>query len=447
MSFFAIERVKEDIFLLNEWFKFKERGTTLSTEIVAGVTTFITMVYIVIVNPAILSKAGMDFNGVFIATILASIIATFIMGIAANYPIAIAPGMGMTPFFAFGVVMAMGVSWQTALGAVFLSSVIFLVLSFTGFRNALIDAIPGSLKQGISAGIGLFITFIGLQNAKLIVDSPATLVTLGNLAAPMTFLTIIGLLITMILMIYQVRGAIFLGMVVTSVIAYCMGFVTIPQQFFVWPSGLAHTAMQMDIQGVFDGHLYAVVFTFFLVTLFDTTGTMLGIAEQAGLIKNGKFPNIKTALLADAVGSTAGAMLGTSPTSAYVESGAGVAAGGRTGMTAVVVGILFMFALFCAPIAQMLASVPAVTAPALIIVGFLMMDGLRKIDWSDMEEAFPAFLVLFMMPISYSIATGVGIGFIVYPLIKLLRGKGRQVHPIMYVFQILFLIQLGFLSH
>ncbi len=433
--------------IVNNWFKFSERGTNISTEILAGLTTFVTMIYIVIVNPAILSQAGMDFNGVFVATIGATIVATLIMGIFANYPIALAPGMGMNAYFAFGVVIAGGIAWQGALGAVFVSAVIFVLLSLTKFRNTLIDAIPMSLKQGITAGIGLFITFIGLQNSKIIVDSPATLVTMGNLAEPMTFLSIIGLIVTAVLMVYNVKGSLFIGMIVTAVIAYFEGLVVIPESFFSMPTGLEHTMMQMDVESVFSGGLYAIVFTFLIVTLFDTTGTMLGVAEQAGLLKDGKFPKVRGALLADAIGSTVGAMLGTSPTSSYVESGAGVAAGGRTGFTAVVVAILFALTLFCAPIAQMLASVPAVTAPSLIVVGFLMMGGLRKIDWSDMEEAFPAFLVLFLMPISYSIATGIGVGFIVYPLIKVLRGKGSTVHPLMYVFMVLFIIQLGFLHH
>lgn len=433
--------------MLSEWFKFKERNTTLPTEVVAGITTFVTMVYIVIVSPAILSKAGMDFNAVFIATIASSIIATLFMGIAANYPIAIAPGMALIAYFSFGVVVAMGVTWQKALGAVFIASIIFLLLSLTRFRSVLIDAIPFSLKHGITAGIGLFITFIGLQNAKIIVDSPATLVTMGNFHDPMTLLTIIGLTVTLVLLIYEVRGAIFIGMVITFALAYMQGLVAVPERLFVLPSGLEHTAMQLDIRGVFDDDLYSIVFTFFLITLFDTTGTMLGVAEQAGLMKEGKFLNVKAALLADAIGSTVGSVLGTSPTSAYVESGAGVAAGGRTGFTAVVVAFLFVLTLFCGPIAQMLSSVPAVTAPALIIVGFLMMRGLREIDWPNIEEAFPAFLVVLLMPLTYSIATAVGVGFIFYPLLKLLRGKGKEVHPMLYLFQLLFFIQLGFLSH
>lgn len=432
---------------IGEWFKFSERKTNFSTETLAGITTFVTMAYIIIVNPAILSKTGMDFNGVFIATILASMLGTLIMGIFANYPIAIAPGMGMNAYFAFAVVIGMGIAWQQALGTVFIASVIFLLLSFTKFRQALINSIPISLKQGISAGIGLFVTFIGLQSSKIIISSPATLVTLGNLADPTTFLTILGLIITLVLMVNEVKGAIFIGMIVTAILAYAQGLLVMPPSFFSLPTGLDHTFMQMDIAGALNGGLYAIVFTFLIVTLFDTTGTMLGIGAQAGLLKNGEFPNVRSALLADACASTLGAVCGTSPTSSYVESGAGVAAGGRTGFSSVIVAALFALMLFCAPIAQMLASIPAVTSPALIIVGFLMMNGLRAIDWSDMEEGVPAFFTLIMMPLSYSITTGVGIGFIVYPILKICRGKAREVHPLMYLFMVLFIIQLGFMGH
>ena len=432
---------------MNNWFKIKERGSSISTEVIAGFTTFITMVYIAIVNPAILSKTGMDFNGVFIATIIATITGTLIMGVFANLPIAIAPGMGINAYFTFSVVLGMGLSWEKALGAVFISSIIFILLSLTEFRNILIDAIPDSLKHAITAGIGLFITFIGLQNSKIIVASPATLVTMGKLSDPTALLSIFGLIVSLALMVHQVRGYLFVGMIITAIVAYFNGMLTMPAEFFVMPSGLEHTMFKMDIQGVFSSSLYAVVFTFLIVTLFDTTGTMIGIAEQAGLIKDGKFPRVKSALLADAFGSTAGAIFGTSPTSAYVESGAGVAVGGRTGLTSVVVAILFVLILFCAPIAKLLASIPAVTSPSLIIIGFFMMHGLSKIDWADAEEGLPAFFVMFMLPISYSIAAGIGVGFILYPLLKIFRGKAKQVHPIMYLFQILFIIQLGFLSH
>lgn len=432
---------------MDNWFKLKERGTTVSTEIIAGITTFFTMVYIVIVNPGILSGTGMSFNGVFIATILASIVATLIMGLWSNYPIVIAPGMGLNAFFAFSVVQGYGVTWQTALGAVFIAGILFIILSLTSFRYMLLDAIPASLKHAITAGIGLFITTVGLQNAGIIANSESNLITLGNLAQPMTYLTLIGLIITVTLMAYNVKGYLFIGMVITAVIAWFMGLFQMPASIVAMPSGLGETAFQMDLAGVFSNGLYTIIFTFLLITLFDTTGTMLGVAEQAGLLKDGKFPRSRGALLADAVGTTTGAMLGTSPTSAYIESSTGVAAGGRTGLTAVTVSILLAVTLFFSPIVSVISSIPAITSPALIIVGFFMISVISKMNWSDLEEAFPAFLIIILMPLTHSIATGIGIGFIFYPVLKLLRGKGKDVHPIFYIFAILFFIQLVFLDH
>jgi len=428
-------------------FRIKERGSRLSTELLAGVTTFLTMVYIVIVNPGILGEAGMDFHGVFVATVLASMIATLIMALASNYPIVIAPGMGLNAYFAFSVVGGEGVSWQTALGAVFVAGLLFILLSLTSFRFMLLDAIPTGLKHAITAGIGLFITFIGLQKASIIVASPATLITLGSLSEPMTYLTIVGLAISLILMSYRVQGFLFIGMLITAVIAWLMGLLTMPDTFAAMPSGLSTTAFQLDVAGVFEDGLYAVIFTFLLITLFDTTGTMLGVAEQAGLLKDNKFPRSRGALLADAVGTASGALLGTSPTSAYIESSAGVAAGGRTGLTAVTVSALLALTLFFSPTVAVLANIPAITAPALIIVGFLMINVLRQIDWNDIEEAFPSFLIVVLMPLTYSIATGIGIGFIAYPVLKLIRGKRKDVHPILYVFAVLFFIQLAFFNH
>ncbi|SEO34065.1 NCS2 family permease [Paenibacillus sp. OV219] len=432
---------------MDKLFKLKERGTTVGTEVIAGITTFLTMVYIVIVNPGILSEAGMDFHGVFIATVLASVTATLIMGLFSNYPIVLAPGMGLNAYFAYTVVGGSGFSWQVALGAVFIGGVLFVLLSLTPFRYMLLDAIPSSLKHAITAGIGLFITFIGLQNAKIIVDSPATLLTLGDLTQPMTLLTVVGLIVSLILMAYDVKGFLFIGMLITGIIAYFTGQLHMPDSIVSLPSGLNATAFQLDIGSVFTQGLYSVIFTFLLITLFDTTGTMLGVAEQAGLLKDNKFPRSQGALLADAVGTSVGALLGTSPTSAYIESSAGVAVGGRTGLTAVVVSVLLTATLFFSPIISVLASIPAITAPALIIVGFLMLNVLRKIDWSDLEEAFPAFLIVVLMPLTYSIATGIGIGFIVYPVLKLVRGKARDVHPIFYLFAVLFFIQIVFFSH
>ncbi|CAI6047254.1 Nucleobase transporter PlAzg1 [Paenibacillus sp. JJ-100] len=432
---------------MDNWFKLKERGTTVSTEIIAGITTFFTMVYIVIVNPGILSGTGMSFNGVFIATILASIVATLIMGLWSNYPIVIAPGMGLNAFFAFSVVQGYGVTWQTALGAVFIAGILFIILSLTSFRYMLLDAIPASLKHAITAGIGLFITTVGLQNAGIIADSESNLITLGDLSQPMTYLTIIGLIITVTLMAYNVKGYLFIGMVITAIIAWFMGLFEMPASIVAMPSGLGETAFQMDLASVFSNGLYTIIFTFLLITLFDTTGTMLGVAEQAGLLKDGRFPRSRGALLADAVGTTTGAMLGTSPTSAYIESSTGVAAGGRTGLTAVTVSILLAVTLFFSPIVSVISSIPAITSPALIIVGFFMISVIGKMNWSDLEEAFPAFLIIILMPLTHSIATGIGIGFIFYPVLKLLRGKGKDVHPIFYIFAILFFIQLVFLDH
>lgn len=432
---------------MNNWFKLKERGTSVSTEIIAGITTFFTMVYIVIVNPGILSSTGMEFNGVFIATVLASIVATLIMGIWSNYPIVIAPGMGLNAFFAYSVVAGYGVSWQVALGAVFIAGLLFIVLSLTSFRYMLLDAIPASLKHAITAGIGLFITTVGLQNAGIIADSESNLITIGNLAEPMTYLTIIGLIITVVLMAYNVKGYLFIGMVVTAILAWIMGLFQMPESIISMPEGLTATAFQLDLAGVFSNGLYTIIFTFLLITLFDTTGTMLGVAEQAGLLKDGKFPRSRGALLADAVGTTTGALLGTSPTSAYIESSTGVAAGGRTGLTAVTVSVLLALTLFFTPIVSVISGIPAITSPALIIVGYFMISVISKINWKDLEETFPAFLIIILTPLTHSIATGIGVGFIFYPVLKLLRGKGKDVHPVFYVFAVLFFIQLVFLDH
>ena len=326
----------------------------------------------------------------------------------------------------------MGIPWQEALGAVFISALIFLILSLTSFRQAVINAIPASMKEGISAGIGLFISFVGLQSAHIIVASPATLVTLGNFTDPVTYMSLIGLFISIILVVNNVRGALFLGMIITSILSFLFGYISLPDTIFSTPE-LGNTFMQMDIMGAISHNLYTIIFTFFIVTLFDTTGTMLGI--------------VKSALLADSIASLVGSIFGTSPTSAYVESGSGVASGGRTGFVNVIIALLFLLMLFTAPIAKVLSTVPAVTAPALIIVGFYMMSSLSRINWDDMQEAFPAFLIFLMMPLSYSITDAVGIGIISYCLIKIFSGKIKQVHPLLYVFMLLFIIQFVVLSN
>ncbi|SNV01260.1 Guanine/hypoxanthine permease PbuO [Megamonas hypermegale] len=425
---------------LKQYFQFKERNTNYTTEIIAGITTFLTMAYIIILNPSVLSKTGMDFDGVFFATIIASVVGCLFMGIFANYPIAIAPSLATNAYFAFVVVISMGIPWQEALGAVFISALIFLLLSLTSFRQAVINSIPSSMKEGISAGIGLFISFVGLQNAHIIVASPSTLVTLGNLTDPITYMSLLGIFISVVLIINNVRGALFLGMIIISIISFFFGYISLPDTIFNTPE-FGNTFMQMDVIGAISHNLFTIIFTFFIVTLFDTTGTMLGIAKQAGLMKNNTFPNVQSAFLADSIASLVGAIFGTSPTSPYVESSSGVASGGRTGFSNIIVALLFILMLFAAPIAKVLAEVPAVTAPALIIVGFYMMSSLSRIDWNDMQEAFPAFLIFLLMPLSYSITDAVGIGIITYCLIKIFCGKFKQVHPLLYAFMLLFIIQ------
>ena len=333
------------------------------------------------------------------------------------------------------------------MGAVLGAGVIFLLLSVTPFREGLIRAIPDGLKHGITAGIGLFIAFIGLKSAGLIVDDEVNLVGLGDMRDPMTLLSLAGLLVTLVLMALGVRGALFFGMVITAFFGWIFGLFQLPEQWVTMPPSLTPTLGKavLAVPDVFAQGLYAVIFAFLLVTLFDTAGTMIGVAEQAKLMKNGTFPRMRSALLADAVGMTAGAAMGTSPTSAYVESFAGVAAGGRTGLTAVVVSILLLLTLFFAPVVQAIAALPAITAPTLIIVGCFMLGGLKNVAWEDFDEAFPAFITLLSMPLTFSIATGIAFGFITYPLLKLVRGRYREIHPLMILFMILFLLQMVFL--
>lgn len=429
---------------MENFFRLKEKGTNYRTEILAGLTTFLTMVYIVVVNPAILEQAGMDFGAVFVATVLAAALSTLIMGLFANYPIAIAPGMGLNAYFAFSVVGQTGASWEVAMGAVLVAGVLFLLLSLTRFREVLIKAIPDSLKYGITAGIGLFIAFIGLKSAGIIAGDEVNLVGLGDFHQPMTVLSLVGLGVTLTLMAIGVRGALFIGMVVTALIGWIVGMFPTPEQWLSLPPSMAPTFGKavFALPEVFAQGLYAAIFSFLLVTLFDTTGTMIGVAEQAGLLKKGRFPRMRSALLADAVGMSAGAVMGTSPTSAYVESSSGVASGGRTGLTAVVVSGLFLLTLFFEPVVSAIAAIPAITAPTLIIVGCFMMGGLAKVKWSEFEEAFPAFIVMLSMPLTFSIATGIAFGFITYPLLKVVRGRYRDVHPLMYLLLVLFVLQL-----
>ncbi|MCP3741694.1 NCS2 family permease [Rossellomorea sp. BNER] len=432
-------------------FKLKENGTNPKTEIIAGITTFLTMVYIVIVNPVILADAGVPFDQVFLATIISAVIGTLWMALFANYPIAIAPGMGLNAYFTYSVVGGNDdITYQTAFAAVFIAGIIFILLSLTPFRKKLIEAIPENLKHGITAGIGLFIAFIGLRLTGIVAAHPTNLVTLGDLHDPGVLLALFGLAVTLVLMVLNVNGALFIGMVLTGFLAFFTGQLSFNEGFLSFPSlseGLIVFNPITALGDVIQHGLYAVVFSFLLVTIFDTTGTMIGVAQQAGLMKGNTLPRAKEALLADSVATTVGAMFGTSPTSAYIESSSGVAAGGRTGLTTLTVSVLFIVAAFFGPLVSAVSGLSAITAPALIIVGSLMMGSISAIKWNQIDEAFPAFLIILSMPLTSSIATGIALGFISYPLLKVVKGEAKKVHPLLYIFAVLFLYQLAFLPH
>ncbi|MEZ0480278.1 NCS2 family permease [Planococcus sp. SSTMD024] len=432
-------------------FQLKEHGTDVRTEITAGMTTFLTMAYIVIVNPVILGAAGVPFDQVFLATIIAAVIGTLWMALLANYPIAIAPGMGLNAYFTSMVLASDGaIDYTTAFAAVFVSGLLFVALSLTSMRKILIEAIPENLKHAITAGIGLFIAFIGMRLSGLIVANEANLVGLGDLTSPPVALTLIGLAITLVFMSLNLHGGIFFGMIATGIIAFFTGQLKFAEGFMKLPSLPEGIIVWNPIEAfllVAEFGLYGVVFSFLLVTLFDTTGTMIGVAKQAGLMKDNKMPRVRQALLADSVAASAGAMVGTSPTSAYVESSAGVAAGGRTGLTTLTVAILFIAAAFFGPLVGSLSGVAAITAPALIIVGSLMISAVKQIEWEKFDEAFPAFLIVLAMPLTSSIATGIALGFISYPLMKIFKGKWKSVHPILYIFAVLFTIQILIAPH
>ncbi|BAQ08692.1 guanine permease [Bacillus sp. OxB-1] len=432
-------------------FHLNEAGTNAKTEILAGMTTFLTMVYIVIVNPIILADAGVPFDQVFLATIIATVIGTLWMALFANYPIAIAPGMGLNAYFTSVVIASDGqLDYLTAFSAVFIAGLLFVILSMTSFREKLIESIPENLKHGITAGIGLFIAFLGLRLSGLVAPHESNLVKLGDLTSPSVLLTLFGLLVTIVLMTLNVYGAIFIGMVMTGIVAFFtnqLHFEGAPWKLPHLPEGILVWNPLQAVGDVVSHGLYGVVFAFLIVTLFDTTGTMIGVAKQAGLMKGKSLPRARHALLADSVAATIGSMFGTSPTSAYVESSSGVAVGGRTGLTTVTVAILFIGAAFFSPVVSALSGVSAITAPALIIVGSLMIGVVKQIDWDSFDESFPAFLVILTMPLTSSIATGIALGFITYPLLKVVKGKGKQVPILLYIFAALFTYQLLFLPH
>lgn len=424
-------------------FKLSEHNTNVRTELVAGVTTFLTMSYIIFVNPDILSTTGMDRDAIFVATCLAAALGSIIMALVANWPIGMAPGMGLNAFFAFTVVAALGFTWQQALGAVFISGLIFLFLTVTGIRSWLIQGIPHSLRSAIATGIGLFLGIIALKNAGIVVDNPATLVGLGSLKATGPLLAIFGFFVIAVLDALKVRGAILIGILAVTVLSWITG-VSQFQGVVSMPPSMAPTFLQLDIVGALHGGLVHVILVFVLVEVFDATGTLIGVAKRANLIQEGKPSRLGRALLADSTAIVAGSLMGTSSTTAYVESASGVQAGGRTGLTALVIAVLFLASLFISPLA---ASVPTyATAPALLYVAGLMMRELTEVDWEDLTEAAPAALTALAMPFTYSIANGLAFGFISYVVLKAFTGKWRAIHPATFIVAALFVIRFAFFA-
>ncbi|EPY6467291.1 NCS2 family permease [Clostridium sporogenes] len=461
---------------LDSFFKLSERGSNVKTEVIAGITTFITMAYIIFVNPSILMQAGMNSKGlvgeaavkaglsaindpvvgaVFAATCISAGIGTLIMALYANLPFAQAPGMGLNAFFTFSVCLTLGYTWQQALAAVFISGILFILITLTSIREKIVDALPQNLKLAISGGIGLFIALVGFKSGGIIVANPATLISFGDFTNPRTILTVIGICITAILMAKNIKGSILIGIIVTTLIGIPFGVTKVAGVSVISaPPSLAPTFLKLDLPGLlgFGGagiigalmSILTVVISFSLVDMFDTIGTLVGTAEKAGMLdENGKMEDLNKALLADAVATTAGALIGTSTVTTYVESTAGVSEGGRTGLTSFVTAIMFLLAMF---FSGLVGIVPAeATAPALIIVGVLMMGAITKIDFNDFTEALPAFFTISIMPFSYSIANGIAAGIIFYPIVKVVTGKRKEVHPIVYILAILFIIRFTIL--
>ena len=429
--------------MLEKYFKLKSNGTNVRTEVIAGITTFLTMAYILAVNPGILSATGMDANALFTATALAAIVGTLVMALWAKLPFALAPGMGLNAFFAFSVVLGMGYSWQFALTAVLIEGAIFIFLTLFNVREAIVDAIPKSLKTAISAGIGLFIAFIGLQNAGVIVKHDATLVHLGDITSGTALLGLIGIIITSVLIIKKVKGDLLIGIVVTALIGIPMG-ITQFNGVASLPPSIAPIFFQFDFSQVFTFDMLIVVFTFLFVDIFDTLGTLVGVSSKAKMLdKDGRIPNAKKAFMADSIGTTVGAMLGTSTVTTYVESAAGVSEGGRTGLTALVTAACFFLALFFAPV--FIAIPGAATAPALVLVGLFMLTPIKDIDLTNYSEAIPAFICIIAMPLTYSIAEGITLGVMSYVFINLLAGNFKKLSVGMYVLTVLFVLKYLFI--
>jgi AGZA family xanthine/uracil permease-like MFS transporter len=427
--------------MLEKIFHLKEKGAVVRTEVIAGITTFMTMAYILAVNPLILSSTGMDRDAVFTATALSSFIGIVIMAFYANLPIALAPGMGLNAFFAYTVVTQMGYSWEMALTAVFIEGIIFILLTFFRVREAIVDSIPMNLKHAISVGIGLYIALIGLSNAGVIVKNESTLVSLGDLSNPQALLALAGIIIIGILLVFRVKGALAIGIIITAGIGIPLGITQIPEKGLVsLPPSLAPVFFKLDFSRVFTGDMLIVIFTFLFVDIFDTVGTLVGVCSKANLLdEQGRVPRARQALLADAVATAAGGILGTSTVACYIESAAGVAEGGKTGLTAMVVGIFFLLSLFFAPLFLMIPG--AATAPALVLVGLFMISPIQKINLDDYSESLPVFLTMIMMPLAYSISEGIAFGMLSYVLIKFFTGKWKQISLVMYILAAFFILR------
>jgi len=429
--------------MIERYFRLRENQTTVRSEFLGGVTTFLTMAYIVVVNPQILGQAGMPVEGVLFATCVAAAIATLVMGLYANYPIALAPGMSLNAYFTYSVCLGMHVPWRTALGVIFFSGVAFLILTVTRVREQIVNGIPGCLKHSTAGGIGMFIAFVGLRNAKLVVGNPATFVALGTFANHEAQLACVGLGIMLVLMTRKITGAILIGILATTVLGIARGMASLPGAIFSLPHP-SLTWLQLDLRGALHLGLFEIVFVFLFVDLFDNVGTLVGVCEQGGFVRDGKIPRVGRALVSDAMGTIVGALTGTSTVTSYIESAAGVAAGARTGLSNMFVAGLFLLAAFCAPLA---AAIPAyATAPALILVGALMTESIARVEWAEFTEAIPAFVTLLATPLTFSIATGLSLGLISYTLVKVAAGKYREISAVIWILTALFVLRYVYLA-
>ena len=429
--------------MLERYFRLAENQTSVRREFFGAITTFVTMAYIVVVNPQILSQAGMPVEGVVFATCISAAAATLVMGLYANYPIALAPGMSLNAYFTYVVCLGLHVPWRTALGVIFFSGVFFLILTVVRIREQIVNGIPDCLKHSTAAGIGMFIAFVGLRNAKMVVANSATFVSIGSLSDRETQLACVGLAIILILMTRKIGGAILIGIFATALLAIPRGMAKWPTAIFSWPHP-SSTWLQLDLRGALHLGLVEIIFIFLFVDLFDNIGTLVGVCEQGGFVQNGKIPRVGRALVSDAIGTIFGALTGTSTVTSYIESAAGVAAGARTGLSNVFVAALFLLAAFCSPLA---AAIPAyATAPALIVVGALMTESIGRVDWKEFTEAIPAFVTMLATPLTFSIATGLSLGLISYTLVKVAAGKFREISAVIWVLTALFILRYIYLA-